>query len=67
MYSQQEVGLGDATALSRVEVRWPGGERQVFHGLALDRAWRLIEGEDAAREEPYEHLPLASAGARHRH
>ncbi len=64
---QQEVGLGDATALPRVEVRWPGGEPQVFRDLALDRAWRLIEGEAAALEEPYEHLPLAPAGARHRH
>jgi hypothetical protein len=42
---QQEIGLGDATALPTVEVTWPGGERQLFHHLPLDRIVRLREGD----------------------
>jgi len=42
---QQEIGLGDATALPTVEVTWPGGDRQLFHHLPLDRIVRLREGD----------------------
>ena len=38
------VGLGDATAVERVEVFWPvGGKTQVVTGVALDRTIRIVE------------------------
>ena len=37
-------GLGTATKVETLEVAWPSGLRQTFHGLAADRAYRLVEG-----------------------
>jgi hypothetical protein len=45
---RQEIGLGDATAVTRVVVQWPGassaGSEQVFTGLPLGGHVRLVEG-----------------------
>ncbi len=45
---QQEIGLGDATALRAVEVAWPAGGRDVYRDLPLDRVVRLREGDPKA-------------------
>ena len=37
-------GLGEDPGDVRVRVRWPGGEQQLYEGLALDRAHVLTEG-----------------------
>jgi hypothetical protein len=43
---QQEVGLGRATELLELEIRWPGSDRrQVVTGLPLDRVVTILEGE----------------------
>ena len=43
---RQEIGLGDATAITAVEVFWPAsGLRQGLTGLELDRAYRIREGD----------------------
>jgi hypothetical protein len=46
----QLFGLGDATRVDELEVRWPSGARSVLHDLPADRRWTLVEGEDAPRE-----------------
>lgn len=45
---QQEIGLGEAVAIRRLEVQWPGGDLQIFENLPLDRIVKLREG----RKEP---------------
>ena len=49
---RQEIGLGDATKLDEIRVRWPGRvAEQVFTGAELDGLYRLVEskpGEEAA-------------------
>jgi hypothetical protein len=41
---RQEIGLGNATAITSVEVFWPAsGIRQTLTGLALDHAYRIRE------------------------
>ena len=46
---EEELGLGDATAITAVEVLWPGsGTRQVFRGLEPDRAYQLRESAESA-------------------
>jgi hypothetical protein len=40
-------GLGASTSLENVEVRWPSGLVQNFHGLAVDRLHKLREGSAA--------------------
>lgn len=45
---RQEIGLGDATRVVRLTVRWPRTqEPQVFQDLPLDVHLRLTEGEPA--------------------
>jgi hypothetical protein len=46
---RQEIGLGDATAITSVEIWWPAsGTRQTLTGLGLDAFYRVTEGSDAA-------------------
>lgn len=42
---RQHFGLGDATLLDSLEVRWPSGLVQRFAGLQADRFYRLTEGQ----------------------
>jgi hypothetical protein len=42
-------GLGKATKYGRLTVTWPSGEKQGWDGLAIDRYWRLIQGQKEAQ------------------
>jgi tetratricopeptide (TPR) repeat protein len=42
-------GLGTAEHVSRLEVRWLGGESQVFADLAAGAVWELTEGDPEPR------------------
>lgn len=45
--TRQEIGLGNATRIKRLEVFWPtSGERQVFEDVPLDTLLRVTEGQD---------------------
>jgi len=48
-YSQNSFtlyfGLGTATQVDRIEVRWPAGETQEWRGVAANRAVRFTEGK----------------------
>jgi hypothetical protein len=39
------IGLGTVDHIDRLSVIWPSGQREEWPGLALDRYWRLIEGQ----------------------
>jgi hypothetical protein len=41
-------GLGDATQVDRIEVRWPDGLLEVFGASAVDRVVTLLRGEGVA-------------------
>ena len=44
---QQEIGLGDATAIKAVEVWWPAsGTRQRVEGVSLDSVIEVVEGDN---------------------
>ena len=50
---RQEVGLGQAEAIVRVEVGWPTtGKTQILQGLKLNRTYQIVEGMQAATELP---------------
>ena len=60
---QQELGLGDATAIREIEVRWPGsGSIQRFERVPLDRYYSLREGSEL---EPLETsvVPIGGPGS----
>ena len=49
----QEIGLGRAERIERIEVTWPRtSEKQVFQGLAMDRTYRIVEGNPTPVELP---------------
>jgi tetratricopeptide (TPR) repeat protein/thiol-disulfide isomerase/thioredoxin len=45
-------GLGTASGIDRVVVRWPGGEAETFSGLETNRRYRLVQG--SGRPEPWD-------------
>ncbi len=45
-------GLGAATDVASLSVRWPGGETERFSGLVADRRYRIRQGEGKAVEMP---------------
>ena len=48
---RQEIGLGGATAIESVEIRWPGSERrQTLKGLELDGTYEIREGEERPKK-----------------
>ncbi len=42
--SRLHFGLGDETAVTKITVRWPNGETEVFPGSAAGKLVRLVEG-----------------------
>ncbi len=60
---QQEIGLGDATALRAITIRWPGsGTRQRFEEVPLDRRYRAVEFE--AQLQPIASRPFRLGASR---
>ncbi|HXV37283.1 MAG TPA: CRTAC1 family protein [Myxococcota bacterium] len=60
---RQEIGLGDATRIRSVVVRWPApGGIQSLAPLELDRAYRVREGD--ATPQPLDLAPFRFASAR---
>jgi hypothetical protein len=46
---RQEIGLGDATAIAAVDIRWPGSDtRQTLTGLELNHSYEIHEGNPIA-------------------
>ncbi len=69
-------GLGEATSIERIEVRWLAGDVQRVEPVPVDGRWRVVEGEprprrldapaadgEAAEAEP---LPIAELDERQR-
>lgn len=46
---QQEIGLGDATKIDTLRIRWPTSAQktQTFTDLRVDQAYRVVEGKSA--------------------
>jgi tetratricopeptide (TPR) repeat protein len=45
-FSDVLFGLGEAAKLDRVEITWPGGRREEWSDLELNRLWQLEEGSE---------------------
>ena len=41
------IGLGETSSVSRIEIRWPSGNRSQFEQVACDQVWLAIEGAKA--------------------
>lgn len=42
---RQELGLGDATAITSLDVTWPGGESEEFRDVPMERCVRIRQGD----------------------
>jgi hypothetical protein len=42
------VGVGEASAIERIEIQWPAGGKQTLSGLLVDRVYQVREGEAKA-------------------
>jgi len=61
---RQEIGLGQAQAVVKVEISWPAtGRTQVVVGLEPDRCYAIREGDAGAREVPLKRFAWPAAGA----
>lgn len=49
-------GLGSVMQAGRLTVHWPSGQKQIYENLAVDRYWRILEGEKQAQ-------PIIAGGA----
>jgi hypothetical protein len=45
-------GMGTATTVTRLELSWPSGTRQVVENLAVDQVVPVVEGESIAQGRP---------------
>jgi hypothetical protein len=45
-------GLGSSTVVDELEIDWPSGLVQKFHGVKTRQTWRVKEGENELVSEP---------------
>jgi hypothetical protein len=67
---RQEIGLGQASGVQRVEIFWPvTAKTQVITGLALDHFYKVREGDTQAVPWPLKSFKLGAvpAGQKHEH
>jgi len=65
---QAEIGLGGATAIESVRVRWPAGAAEAFSGVAPNGVYELVEGSGRARRVELPRLRLGGGEpAEHHH
>jgi hypothetical protein len=52
------LGLGKATRAETVEVKWPSGQRQVFHDVDSDKFYLIEEGRDQLGLQRFANHPV---------
>ncbi len=65
---RQEIGLGNATSIDRVEIYWPvTGKTQALRGLEMDRFYKIKEGDAAAIPWDLKRFDYAHGASHHHH
>jgi hypothetical protein len=49
---RQHFGLGDATRIDEIEIRWPSGLRTELRNLPADRSYRIAEEIEFTADGP---------------
>lgn len=63
---RQEIGLGNATKIRSVEIRWPGSNaRQTFGELQLNQSYELREGQPRATAVKMNRVNLNKRATQH--
>ena len=58
---QQEIGVGSSSTVKELKVFWQNGPMQSFTGLAVNRKYRITEGQSEVEEIEQEHIPFRKA------
>jgi hypothetical protein len=59
---RQEIGIGKAERVERVEVYWPTSDtRQTFEDLLPGRLYEIVEGDSELRSRELTPLPFRAA------
>ena len=56
-------GLGSATRISNLEIRWPSGKVETFSDLAADKFYSILEGEGVVPAERIRPKPVSRRGS----
>ncbi len=57
---RQEIGLGNAHAIERIEITWPKtGKKQIFRNVKMDQPVKIVEGRSEMMPHPLAALELA--------
>lgn len=65
---QQEIGLGNATAIESIEIRWPGAKQlQTFQDVPLDKVYHVRQGDEALVPVDVNSFTFPRAHAGHTH
>ncbi|MDZ7362799.1 MAG: CRTAC1 family protein [candidate division KSB1 bacterium] len=59
---QQEIGLGQATAIQTIEITWPAtGKTQIFQDVAMEQIYKIREGDSLMTVLPSQRMTLSPA------
>jgi enediyne biosynthesis protein E4 len=53
-------GFGSRSIIDSVEVRWPGGKKELVRDLAVDFIYTIVEGEGVKQKDPFAQGPTAN-------
>jgi hypothetical protein len=59
-------GLGKATTIDSLEIRWPSGKVETFNALSADKFYSLLEGQGIVPSEAIRPKGLAATGVQQR-
>ena len=63
-----EIGLGKSATVEAITVLWPvTGQKQVLRGIAKNKFYRIVEGEDQIEEQAAPSFVIPAQGSGHHH
>ena len=62
---QAEVGLGQSKMIQTLTIIWPNSDTQIFNNVAVNKKYKLSEGQNKLIEVPYEKVQLLSKELNH--
>ena len=64
---QSEIGIGKSELIQKLSVMWPNSHTQNFYSVQVNKKYKLVEGQNKLREEPYHKIELSVEKTIHHH
>ena len=62
---QAEIGLGQSEMVQTLTIIWPNSDTQIFNNVAVNKKYKLTEGQNKLIEKPYEKVQFLSKELNH--